>query len=190
MHECDDAALLQKIEEGHAEAFHMLVERHRKSIFRIAYRIVNNQELAEDIAQEILLKLWEKPWSYNRLEGAKFTSWLYRVVCNDAFNRQKRAAFEQPGEALLDQLADPSNIEHHSAVNQMRAIVLQAMDALPKRQKQAVILCVFEELSNKQAAEIMELNISALQSLLMRAKRKLKEIVTTQQIQKQKELRR
>lgn len=169
-----DESLMIRIQTGDHQAFSELVGRHTQRFYAVAYRTCGHQETAEDIVQEAFLKLWRKPHSWKEGKGAKFTTWFYRVVVNTAydFGRKKR---EEYGADNLDIYADDSlGADQALQQRQQQEQLEGAVQALPERQKAALNLCFYEGLSNKEAAEIMGVGVKALESLLMRAKKALK----------------
>jgi len=174
MNEAKDAELLERIGNGSKTAFGILTERHAMRAYRVAYRIVGQREDAEDIVQDVLLKLWREPWRYNALAGGTFSSWLYRVINNAAFNLIKRRKFEHPDSKAVEQASDDGEQLKEMELREVKRQVEKALQSLSPRQQQAVVLCVYEGFSNREAAEVMEVSIAALQSLLVRAKANLK----------------
>ncbi|MGE5306928.1 MAG: sigma-70 family RNA polymerase sigma factor [Alphaproteobacteria bacterium] len=172
--EKDDHELLALIQDGNGQAFVALVERHTERFYRLAYRYLQNKAAAEDVVQDAFLKLWENPASWQPDRSSKFTTWFYRVVVNLCFDQKKRK-----GPVALDE--DVAVIDDRAPADEalMRAqehmILEKEIAALPERQRTALNLCFDEGLTNKEAAEIMGLNLKALQSLIMRAKTTLKE---------------
>lgn len=169
-----DESLLRLIRGGNHDAFAELVRRHSRRFYHIAYRLLFNKDDAEDIVQEAFLKLWRSPGSFKESEGAKFTTWFYRVVTNLCLdmNRKKKPLplngtvqipDARPGQELL------------MDGRQKQAMLDQLIAQLPERQQLALNLCFYEGLTNKEAAEIIGVELKALQSLIMRAKTTLKE---------------
>ena len=171
----NDESLMARICDGNHQAFAQLVNRHSGLFYSAAYRMCGNVEEAEDIVQEAFLKLWDKPQAYDVSKGAKFTTWFYRVVTNLAIDVQRRKK-PQAGGTILDMLADQSPLQDAQMDEQGRQALLERMiQDLPVRQKAALNLCFYEGKSNKEAAEILGVGVKALESLLMRAKKALKE---------------
>jgi RNA polymerase sigma-70 factor (ECF subfamily) len=170
----DDHELLARIQEGSHHAFAALVERHTDRFYRLAYRYVQSREAAEDIVQDAFLKLWEDPMKWQPDRNTKFTTWFYRVVVNLCLDWQKK---KRPG-SLDDEIA---LVDEQEAVDaamiraQDQRILEKEIAALPQRQRTALNLCFGEGLSNQEAADVMGMNLKALQSLIMRAKTTLKE---------------
>jgi len=172
----DDEFLIRLIQEGKHEAFAEIVNRHRKRFYNIAYRTIFGKDDAEDIVQEAFLKLWEKRLFWNQSKEAKFTTWFYKVVVNLCldYNRKKKP------EPLTEdvQLVDKQQGQEVLLQERQRQIMLdRSIKELPERQQLALNLCFYEGLSNQEAAEIIGVNLKALQSLIMRAKMTLKEKV-------------
>lgn len=170
-----DEELVRRISEGDHGAFAQLVERHSKLFFTAAFRMVNNSEEAEDIVQDAYIKLWQKPQSFDPSKGVKFTTWFYRVVTNLAIDATRKRK-PQTNPDVLDVMADKAPLaDEQLSENDQQAVLEEAIQRLPERQRAALNLCFYEGLSNKEAAEILDVGIKALESLLMRAKKALKE---------------
>jgi RNA polymerase sigma-70 factor (ECF subfamily) len=169
-----DHELLTLIQGGSRDAFAGLVRRHTERFYRLAYRYVQNRETAEDIVQDAFLKLWEDPGKWQPERNSKFTTWFYRIVVNLCLDWQKR---KRP--VVLDDelpLADERETVEEAMIRAHEQKLLEReIAALPERQRRALNLCFDEGLSNREAAEVMGLNLKALQSLIMRAKTTLKE---------------
>lgn len=170
-----DEELVRRISEGDHGAFAQLVERHSKLFFTAAFRMVNNSEEAEDIVQDAYIKLWQKPQSFDPSKGVKFTTWFYRVVTNLAIDATRKRK-PQTNPDVLDVMADKAPLaDEQLSENDQQVVLEEAIQRLPERQRAALNLCFYEGLSNKEAAEILDVGIKALESLLMRAKKALKE---------------
>lgn len=170
-----EESLLAKIAKGDDKAFGELLARTLPRVQAIAWRIVKSHVEAEDIAQETFLRLWREAPT---LGDVPVEPWLYRVASNLAIDRYRRKKPE-----LMDVL--PENADGGADQEaQMRASELSAeVDAaiadLPDRQRLAIILVHFEEVSQKTAAQTLGLTVDALESLLARARRNLKEKLKT-----------
>jgi RNA polymerase sigma-70 factor (ECF subfamily) len=169
----DDHSLLALIQEGSHDAFAELVRRHSARFYRIAYRFVQSKEAAEDIVQDAFLKLWEDPGKWRGERANKFTTWFYRVVVNLSLDRLKMKRTLPLDEDI--QVADerPTADETMMKAEAQKRLETE-IAALPERQRIALNLCFDEGLSNQDAADVMRLNLKALQSLIMRAKTTLK----------------
>lgn len=172
--EQDDESLLRRIQQGDHGAFASLVHRHAKRFYGVAYRIVQHRDDAEDLVQSAFLKLWERPELWDQRKQTKFTTWFYTVVtnlCLDHAKRKKPSALPEEvdfvdGRPGQDELLDEK---------ERRDLVDHAIYELPERQQLALTLCFYEGLTNQEAADVLGVNLKALQSLVMRAKTTLKE---------------
>ena len=170
----DDHELLALGQDGNSQAFAALVERHTERFYRLAFRYLQNKESAEDVVQDAFLKLWENPALWQPERNSKFTTWFYRVVVNLCLDLRKR---KRP-DALDDETSviDEREPADETMIRAQEQKALEkAIGALPERQRTALNLCFGEGLTNQEAAEVMGLNLKALQSLIMRAKATLKQ---------------
>jgi RNA polymerase sigma-70 factor (ECF subfamily) len=170
-----DDALMRRVAVRDAEAFRQLVERHAARPYRVAWRMLGDEMEAQDVAQEAMLRLWRDAAGW-RSGGAGVSAWLTRVatnLCLDRLRVRGRISGEEvPERADQAPLAD-ALIES----GQERVAVIAAMQALPESQRAAIVLTYYEELSNADAASIMEMNIKAFESLLLRARRALRQML-------------
>ncbi|MEL7543895.1 MAG: RNA polymerase sigma factor [Pseudomonadota bacterium] len=149
MDDPSDDWLIERAITGDAAAFARLLERHYDFIHRVAFRWAGNSADAEDIAQDVCIKLATALASYRR--EAAFMSWLYRITLNavrDRQRKQKRTAAHLDGVALLAEAVTPATQERASEVHDL----WQAVRQLPERQRDAVLLVYAEELSHAEAA--------------------------------------
>ena len=169
-----DETLLAGLANGDHAAFSTLVERHNLRFYRIAFRQLGERAASEDAVQQAFLKLWERPHLFDATKGAKFTTWFYRIVVNVTLDMLRKS-----GRSGLTEHADTYESgdmaqDAELALKQKQALLEKEIATLPDRQQTALNLCFYEEVSNKQAAEIMEISVGALESLLMRGKATLK----------------
>ena len=166
-----DEVLLALFANGNASAARALTARLTQRVMGHAYRLLGNHAEAEDVTQEAMLRLWKIAPDWRQGE-AKVTTWLYRVVANLCIDLRRRARG-----VALDSIPDPEDgrasvTDHMQA--EARAEALQAaLDQLPDRQRQAVVLRHIEGLANPEIAEIMEITTEAVESLTARGKRAL-----------------
>jgi len=169
-----DEQLLSLIDQGQRGAFSELVKRHTTKFYRVAFRMLNTKEDAEDAVQDCFLKLWATPGMWKKDKGAKFTTWFYRVVinkCQDMLKRKKEKRLEDGFD-----ITDESDSAEDGIYNNYKARTLEeSLGELSDNQKKAIILSFYEYINNKEAAKIMGLSLKAFQSLLMRGKKTLKE---------------
>ena len=168
----NDCELMAQISSGDQAAFGVLVRRHTQKFYALAYRMLSNKAQAEDVVQDCFLKIWKNPslWDPNR--KAKFTTWFYRMVVNLSldYNKKKKAT----GMPENYEVADTANQSEDLIRKEQKEMLEKSLEELPERQRIAINLCFYESVSNKEAAEILDINIKALESLLMRAKTTLK----------------
>ena len=173
--ELSDESLMVRVNNGDHQAFATLVERHTQRFYATAFRMFGNAAEAEDVVQEAFLKLWQKPQSFDPTRGAKFTTWFTRVVSNLSIDHMRKKK-PQSAPEVLDRIEDDAPRVDDRLDEDAKAKVLEdAIQALPERQKIALNLCFYEGMSNKDAAEVLGIGVKALESLLMRAKKALKE---------------
>ncbi len=169
----DDAGLMARIADGDAQAFDRLVERHASRSLALAERLLGDRAEAEDMVQEALTKVWLEPSKFAPAR-ARFSTWFYRVVTNRCLDQRRRRRPEGLPENF--DAADPApGAETQLAAADRRRLTAAAIDALPERQRTAVTLCYLHGLSNAEAAQILDMKVKALESLLVRARTKLKQ---------------
>lgn len=169
-----DEALLQLYARGDRAAARTLVLRLSPRVLGYATRLLADRAEAEDVAQEAMLRLWRVAPEW-RTGEAQVTTWLYRVVTNLVTDRQ-RARQRRQATTLDDapEVADdaPAAVAQLIEADRMAALD-RALDSLPDRQRQALVLRHFEGMSNPEIAEIMQIGVEAVESLTARAKRAL-----------------
>lgn len=182
-HLSDDIQLMQRFQEGEESCFERLVERHKNRVFALIYRFLGNSIEAEDVAQEIFIKVYRSKNTYK--PTAKFTTWLYVICKNTCFKalRSKRPATisiddtkELEEGAAASQFADPNALSPLDSIkhNEQVLAVKLAIDSLPANQRMAVILSRYDELSYEDIAQSMRCSTKAVKSLLHRAKLQLR----------------
>ena len=171
-----DESLMRLIRQGSHQAFSLLVRRHTDRFFAFAYRMTSNRTEAEDLVQEAFLKLWQRPDAWQEERGARFTTWFYRILANQNIDRMRRGKKMATDNSILPFVADGrASPEDSAAQGEEQQRIEDAISTLPERQKAALTLCFYEGLSNAQAAEVMNVKVKALESLLMRAKSGLRD---------------
>lgn len=169
--QCDED-LLALVGAGDRQAYHILVERHGRRVLAMARRMTGNLAEAEDVAQDAFLRVWQRAADW-RDRGAKFTTWLYRVVMNLCLDRRRRPPMA-PLEVAGDPADDRPSAEAAFAARQRERAVADALAMLPDRQRAALVLSYYEGLSNAAAAVVLTISVTALESLLVRARRSLR----------------
>jgi RNA polymerase sigma factor (sigma-70 family) len=173
----DDVAIT-RIAQGDAVVFRQVVDAHVTALHRLAYRMLGDASAAEDIAQEALLRLWTYAKTH---QGTTFNcaAWLRRVSTNLCLDCLRRRKF-QSGEDVPEMEDDAPLADAMIEAQQKRATVKAALGALGDRQRAAIVLTYYEELPNAEAAEMMNMNIKAFESLLLRARASLKSALLTE----------
>jgi RNA polymerase sigma-70 factor (ECF subfamily) len=168
-----DAELVRHAGAGDARAAEALVRRHLPRMVGLARRMLNDAAEAEDVAQEVFLRVWREAPKW-RPGAARFETWMHRVAINLCYDRlRRRRERNDPDAGVL--VADTAPLASEARLAQQRAErVRAAMAQLPERQRAAITLVHFQELSNIAAAEALEISVEALESLLSRGRRTLK----------------
>ena len=168
-----DAALLARAAAGDEPAFAQLVDRHLPRLHALAWRPLGSVAEAEEVTQETLLRAWRQlsSWQAGR---ALFSTWLHRVALNLVNDRLRTRREQVPIEdaELVSEAAGPDRTASQA---QRAARVQQALQALPERQRDAILLCHFEGMGNIEAAAALEVSVEALESLVSRARRALRQ---------------
>lgn len=171
-----DADLLRSLANGDVSAMHVLVDRKLSRITALAFRMLGDQTEAEDVGQEALLRVWRHAARWRADGPAKFDTWLHRVVLNLCYDRLRRKRDRPMQEA--PEIVDPSMpADLRLEVDESSALVLSALGKLPDRQREAIILHHYQDLSNLEAARVMGISLDALESLLTRGRRGLRTLL-------------
>ena len=171
-----------RVREGDDTSFALLLERHRGPVVHFLYRMVQNQAVSEELAQEVFLRVYRSRKTYE--PTAKFTTWLFRIATHVALNsirdRKKEKGHESLDEDALDgverQVADRQPTVEQEMVHEVRLReVRQAIEALPAKQRAAVLMHKYEGLDYTQIAGVLSCSESAIKSLLFRAYESLRD---------------
>lgn len=182
----DDVALMLRVRDGDTDAFRELVERHQRSVINMIYRAIGDAWEAEDLAQRVFVQVYRSAKRYK--PTAKFTTWLFTITHNTILNERRRRARhtaesldamrqpQNPDEGARElpdpRAADPAS---EAAERELQRIILEAVNLLPEAQRTAVILCRYEGLAYEEIAQVLNCSVSAVKSLLHRARESLKE---------------
>lgn len=175
--EQDDDELMAAIAGGSAAACAHLVDRHLPRIVNLAARMLGDTAEAQDVAQEVFLRVWRKAgkWQAGR---ARLTTWLHRVTLNLCIDRKRRRST-----ITLDAISEPidpaPSADSLIVARQSAARVQQALLALPERQRAAILLCHHEGHSNIDAAHILAISVDALEQLLSRGRTGLRRLLAS-----------
>jgi RNA polymerase sigma-70 factor, ECF subfamily len=174
-----DAEMMLRVKAGDDSAFDYLVQKYRRPIISFMYRMAHNPAAAEDLAQEVFLRVYRSRANYE--PSAKFSTWLYRIATNLGVNYARDTRHERPenvtnldepdqetGQAL--DLADKKpSVEEEILRRERMTAIRQKVEALPERQKLAVLMHKYQQMDYRQIADVLKLSESATKSLLFRA---------------------
>lgn len=173
MSEASDEDLMQRIAGGDRMAFRALVDRHLGRATGFAWRMLGSRAEAEDAVQDAFLRVWQHGPRW-RSDGASFRTWFHRILVNLCIDRKRKPRVEP-----LEAAGDPADERMDSAATLEQSRTAKAVAAavaeLPDRQRAALVMCHYEGLSNIEAAAALKLSVGAVESLLVRAKRALRD---------------
>ena len=165
-----------RVREGDTESFAILLEKHRSPVIHFLYRMVQNQGVAEELAQEVFLRVYKSRGNYE--PTAKFTTWLFRIASHLALNsirdskneRHQDSIDDSSDEGLSVQVRDNRLTTEQEMLHQARlAEVRKAIHLLPEKQRAAVLMHKYQEMEYSQIANALECSESAVKSLLFRS---------------------
>jgi RNA polymerase sigma-70 factor (ECF subfamily) len=174
-----DADIMLRVKAGDQSAFEYLVQKYRRPMVSFMYRMARNSAAAEDLAQEVFLRVYRSRENYEA--SAKFTTWLYRIATNLAVNHARDSRHERPEvQVSLDEpdddtgttleLPDASlNAEQQMVRRERMLAIRRKVEALPEQQRLAVIMHKYQQMDYKQIADVLKKSESATKSLLFRA---------------------
>jgi RNA polymerase sigma-70 factor, ECF subfamily len=171
-----DAELMLGVRDGDQASFGLLLDKHRSPVIHFLYRMVQNQAVAEELAQEVFLRVYKSRSSYE--PTAKFTTWLFRIASHLALNwirdgrNEKRQASldEESPDGTAKQVPDRGRTVEQELVYQVKLReVRQAIESLPAKQKAAVMMHKYQEMEYAEIADVLSCSESAVKSLLFRA---------------------
>ena len=180
-----DAEVMLRAKAGDQSAFEYLVQKYRRPMVSFMYRMARNAAAAEDLAQEVFLRVYRSRESYEA--SAKFTTWLYRIATNLAVNHTRDTRHERPEvQVSLDEPDEESgttlevpdgalNAEQAMVRRERMLAIRKKVEALPEQQRLAVIMHKYQQMDYKQIAEVLKKSESATKSLLFRAYETLRE---------------
>jgi RNA polymerase sigma-70 factor, ECF subfamily len=180
-----DAEIMLRVREGDDSGFSILIEKYRKQMVHFMFRMSRNQAVAEELAQEVFLRVYRSRQTY-RAE-AKFSTWLYRIATNLGVNHARDTKYERTAQNVyLDQpdsetgttpdVADSTlSVEQELVREERMSAIRKHVMALPERQRSAVLMHKYQEMDYKEIGEVLKLSESATKSLLFRAYQTLRE---------------
>jgi RNA polymerase sigma-70 factor (ECF subfamily) len=181
----DDAAIMLELKAGNMAGFDFLIQKYRKPIINFMYRMTRNQAVAEELAQEVFLRVFRSRETY-RAE-ARFSTWLYRIATNLGVNHARDTRHERAAATIyLDEpdsdtgttpdVADQTpGVEATLLRDERMAAIRDCVMALPERQRTAVLMHKYEGMDYKQIGDVLKLSESATKSLLFRAYQTLRD---------------
>jgi RNA polymerase sigma-70 factor (ECF subfamily) len=172
----DDKALVRQAQRGNPEAFAELVTRHQRYVYNLAYRLLQDTDEAEDLAQEAFLRAWR---GLDNFRGeARFTTWLYRIVTNLCYNRlhSLRRQLVDADVDDVDSLASPLDQEPPAVVEaaERRAFLHRHIADLPAKYQVVITLFYLQEFSYQEIAQVLDLPLGTVKTHLFRARERLK----------------
>jgi RNA polymerase sigma-70 factor (ECF subfamily) len=185
-----DEDLMGRVKLGNKHAFEVLIRRHQLSVLNFIFRFMGNRSDAEDLTQELFLRIWKAAGTYK--PEAKFTTWLYRIATNLCINKQRairiRRLFAKShsqeqrrgskDEFIIGEDAELLTPENRLINSEQSVQLLNALNELPTNQRLAIVLKIYDEMSYQEISQIMDRSISAVDSLLIRAKKNLRKKLT------------
>jgi len=177
--EGSDAEVMLRVKAGDDSAFAFLVQKYRRAMVSFMYRMVHNPAAAEDLAQEVFLRVYRSRETYEA--SAKFSTWLYRIATNLAVNYARDTRYERPENMVsIDEKDDDTGLtvdvpdsslsaEESIMRRERMAAIRQKVQQLPERQRMAVVMHKYQQMDYRQIAEVLKLSESATKSLLFRA---------------------
>ena len=180
-----DADIMLRVKAGDQSAFDYLVQKYRRPMLSFMYRMARNAAVAEDLAQEVFLRVYRSRETYE--PSAKFSTWLYRIATNLAVNHARDTRHERPEvQVSLDEPDEESgatlelpdaalNAEQQIVRRERLVAIRKKVEALPEQQRLAVIMHKYQQMDYKQIADVLKKSESATKSLLFRAYETLRE---------------
>jgi RNA polymerase sigma-70 factor (ECF subfamily) len=179
-----DFALMVRVAEGDHAAFRHLVERHQNAVIGTVAKMLGNAAESEDIAQQVFLRIWRNAKRYR--PDAKFTTYLFTITRNLVYNETRRRSRKK--EVSSDEREENSNLTVEASPDrqpdaqllqaELQRKVDEAIASLPETQRMAVVLRRYEQLSYEEIAVVLKLSVSAVKSLLFRARTSLREALS------------
>lgn len=180
-----DAAIMLRVAAGDEEGFNYLAGKYHRQMIHFLFRMVHNQAVAEELAQEVFLRVYRARDSYRA--DAKFSTWIYRIATNLAVNHARDTRHERSAATVYLDTPDPETgttpdladdeptVEARLVRDERMAAIRSHVMALPERQRMAVLMHKYQGMDYKQIGEVLKLSESATKSLLFRAYQTLRE---------------
>ena len=178
--DAEDVRLMRLVARGDTSAFEKVIERHQSLVVGTAARMLGSNSDVEDIAQQVFIRVWKSARRY--VPRAKFTTWLLKITRNLVFNELRRAKRRahvplqsEPGAEEIP-LKDETNPAPDASLleDELRRAIEEAIMQLPESQRMALVLRRYEQLSYEEIAEVLDLSVPAVKSVLFRARTELR----------------
>ena len=178
--DAEDVRLMRLVSGGDATAFEQLVERHQALVAGTVARMLGSNSDVEDIAQQVFIRVWKSAGRY--VARAKFTTWLLKITRNLVFNEMRRAKRHPHLPVQIEPEADEIPLKDEATATpdatllqaELQAAIEKAITLLPETQRMAIVLRRYEELSYEEIADVLDLSVPAVKSLLFRARTELR----------------
>ncbi len=182
--DAEDIRLMQLVAGGDTAAFEQLIERHQTLVAGTVARMLGSNSDVEDIAQQVFIRVWKSAGRY--VARAKFTTWLLKITRNLVFNEMRRAKRHPHLPVQIDPEAEEMPLKDEATATpdatllqvELQAEIEKAIMLLPDTQRMALVLRRYEELSYEEIADVLDLSVPAVKSLLFRARTELRERLT------------
>lgn len=179
--DAEDIRLMRLVADGDTAAFERLVERHQALVAGTVARMLGSNSDVEDIAQQVFIRVWKSAGRY--VARAKFTTWLLKITRNLVFNEMRRAKRHPHMPVQIEPEAEEIPLKDESATSpdatllqsELQLAIENAITLLPETQRMALVLRRYEELSYEEIADVLDLSVPAVKSLLFRARTELRE---------------
>ncbi|MEY2544763.1 MAG: hypothetical protein QOE81_2224 [Verrucomicrobiota bacterium] len=179
--DAEDVRLMQLVAGGDTAAFEQLIERHQTLVAGTVARMLGSNSDVEDIAQQVFIRVWKSASRY--VARAKFTTWLLKITRNLVFNEMRRAKRHPHLPVQIDPEAEEMPLKDEATATpdatllqvELQAEIEKAIMLLPDTQRMALVLRRYEELSYEEIADVLDLSVPAVKSLLFRARTELRE---------------
>lgn len=175
--ELDDVELVSAAAEGNREAFDVIVERHRRAVYQVCYRFMNNHEDASDLAQDAFVRAWK---GMKNFKGqAQLSTWLYRIAVNVCLNRKSLKTTATEPIETTERLED-ARVEgaQHKMLREERAVAVRnAIASLPEKQRATLIMRTYHDMSHQEIADTLGSSVGAVKANFFHALNNLKKIL-------------
>lgn len=178
----EETKVIEHLKNGDEFIFKYVYDQHIRMVFAVCYKMTGNKEETKDLTQDVFIKVFSSINSFR--EDSKLSTWIYRIAVNVCINSQRRKKIVKFLSLDLwdeEKVIASGNISPAKSIenSELRNIIQEALNRLPVKQKTALILSRYEEKSYKEIAEIMEISLPAVESLIFRAKENLAKKLTS-----------